>query len=66
MARSTLWFLEAVAGKDVSLLLYHGKYAEQMKNLVEKISEKDGDAGKRFSSFKEPVMELLEVITRFN
>jgi len=59
-------FLEAVAEKDVSLLLYHGKYAEQMKNLVEKFSEKDGDAGKRFSSFKGPVMELLEVITRFN
>jgi hypothetical protein len=59
-------FLEAVAEKDVSWLLYYGKYAEQMKNLLEKISEKGGNAGKRFSSFKEPVMELLEVIRRFN
>lgn len=53
-------FLEAVAERNTSWMLYYGRYAEKLKKLVEKLSERSDKVGKKFSEIKELTTRLLD------
>ena len=58
-------FLEAVADKSTSWMLYYGKYAERLKKHVEKLSERSDGVGKKVSEVKELTARLLDENIRF-
>jgi len=59
-------FLEAIGTNDAFWMLYYGKYAQQLKKLVEKLSQRGDKLGRRISRIKEPTSKLLDEIMRFN
>ena len=58
-------FLEAVADKNTSWMLYYGKYAEKLKRLVEKLSERIDKIGTKMSEIKELTTRLLDENMKF-
>ena len=58
-------FLEAVAEKNTSWMLYYGRYAEKLKKLVENFSERSDKVGKKFSEIKELTTRLLDENMKF-
>jgi len=58
-------FLEAVADKNASWMLYYGRYAKQLKNLIEGLSERNDRIGKRISEIRELTMRLLDENIKF-
>jgi hypothetical protein len=58
-------FLEAVADKNASWMLYYGRYAKQLKKLVEELSERSDKVGKRISEIRELTTHLLDENMKF-
>lgn len=58
-------FLEAVAEKNTTWMFYYGRYAEKLKNLVEKHSERSDSVGEKFLEIKELTTRLLDENMKF-
>ena len=53
-------FLEAMIDRDLSWMLYYGRYAERLKEHMEKLSERTDELGKKVSEIKEFMARLLD------
>lgn len=58
-------FLEAVADKDTTWVLYYGRYAKQLEKLVERLSEGNDKIATKISQIKELTTQLLDENTKF-
>ena len=59
-------FLEAMVDRDPSWMLYYGRYAERLKKLMGKLSERSDKLGKKVSEIKELTERLLDQSIRFH
>jgi hypothetical protein len=53
-------FLEATVDRDLSWMLYYGRYAERLKEHIEKLSERSDEVGKKVSEIKGFAARLLD------
>jgi hypothetical protein len=59
-------FFESMAQKDTSWILYYGRYAKQLRELLIKLSKREDELGKKISEIKELSLHLLDKIVEFN
>ena len=59
-------FLDAMADKEISWALYYGKYAKQLKSLIQKLPERKHEVNVKVLKAKELIENLLDEIIKFN